>query len=342
MPAMKIVTIVGNRPQLIRSAVLSPALRGAGLTEVVVSVGEADAAEEPELQPRGAVRRLRVNAADTNWMTLALTGILFDEDPDAVLVSGDARCTLAGARSAIEAGVPLAHVEAGVRSGELGKPEERMRLEVDRIASWLFCVDEVFVSALKDEGVRGEIFDVGDVLLDAARGFSKVAHRRYPIIDSGPYVITSVRREENLTAPRIGRILDGLNRLRYKVLFPAHLNTRSRLLTVGKIGQHVRLIEHLTYLESCSLVSGAYVVVTDSGSLQREAYWHGVPCVTLRPTTEWAETVAVGANVLVDDDPDALVDAVKHARMPKGRPSLYGDGHAADRIARALSRRLRG
>jgi UDP-N-acetylglucosamine 2-epimerase len=277
MPAMKIVTIVGNRPQLIRSAVLSPAFRGAGLTEVVVSVGEADSAEERELLPTGPVRRLRVDPADTNWMTLAVTGILFEEDPDAVLVSGDASCTLAGARSAVEAGVPLAHVEAGVRSGEFVKPEEAMRIEVDRVASWLFCVDEVFASVLRDEGVRGEIFDVGDVLLDAARGFGKVAHRRYPLPDSGPYVITFIRREENLTAPRIGRILDGLNRLRYKVLFPGHLDTRSRLRTVAKIGQHVRLIEQLTYLESCSLVTGAHVVVTDSGSLQREAFGTASP-----------------------------------------------------------------
>jgi UDP-N-acetylglucosamine 2-epimerase len=338
----KIVTVVGNRAQLVRSAVLSPAFRGEGLTEIVVWVGSEEWNEAfIDLGRLGTHRSLHVDGADINWMTLALTGVLFSEDPQAVVVSGDAPCTLAGARSAVRAGIPLAHIEAGIRGRDPTRPEERVRTEVDRIASWLFCPHAASASTVRDEGASGEVFEVGDVLLDAANELAKLAHRRHPVARTSPYALALVRRVENASSPRLERIIEGLNRLHVQVLFPASVTLRARLIVGPKIARHVQLIEPTTYLETRSLLSQARVVVTDSGVVQREAYWSGVPCVTLRSSTEWVETVSNQANTLVDDDPDAIAQAVRDARMPKRRPRLYGDGRAAPRVAQELARALR-
>jgi UDP-N-acetylglucosamine 2-epimerase len=139
--------------------------------------------------------------------------------------------------------------------------------------------------------------------------------------------------------PRLGRLVEGLNRLDEPAVFPAHPRTRAALEREGlRLGAHVELVEPLGYLEFAALASQARVILTDSGGLQKEAYWYGIPCVTLRPSTEWVDTVALGANVLVDDDPEALERAVATARMPDERPVLYGDGHASERIAETLAR----
>jgi UDP-GlcNAc3NAcA epimerase len=146
-----------------------------------------------------------------------------------------------------------------------------------------------------------------------------------------------VHRQANVFQPRLGRIVAGLNRLAETVLFPAHPRTRAQIEREGiELAPHIRLIDPLSYLELASLASQARVIVTDSGGLQKEAYWYGVPCVTVRPSTEWVDTVHVGANVLVDDDPDALVEAVTTAVMPAKCPVLYGDGHASERITQVL------
>jgi UDP-N-acetylglucosamine 2-epimerase len=151
------------------------------------------------------------------------------------------------------------------------------------------------------------------------------------------YVIVTIHRQANVEQPRLGRIVDGLNRIDELVVFPVHPRTRARIAEEGlTLGGHVRVIEPLGYLELASLASQARVIVTDSGGLQKEAYWYGVPCVTVRPSTEWVDTVAVGANVLVDDDPSALAEAVANAALPRNRPVLYGDGHASERIAQVL------
>ena len=156
-------------------------------------------------------------------------------------------------------------------------------------------------------------------------------------VEPGGYLVCTVHREANVAQPRLGRIAEGLNKLAGPVVFPAHPRTRAALERDGlALGPHVHVCEPLGYLDFSSLCARARVIVTDSGGLQKEAYWHGVPCVTLRPSTEWADTVELGANTLVDDDPDALVAAVAAARMPTDRPPLYGDGHASERVAATL------
>lgn len=211
-------------------------------------------------------------------------------------------------------------------------------MEVDRIAWLLFCPNDRSQARLTEEGVLGRIHVVGDVMADATLRFAPIARERFPIpFEPGSYVVATVHRQANVFQPRLGRIVEGLNRLGERVVFPAHPRTRDQIERERiELEPHVRLTEPLSYLELASLTSQARVIVTDSGGLQKEAYWYGVPCVTLRSSTEWVDTVGVGANVLVDDDPDTLVAAVANAQIPTKRPVLYGDGHASERIAQVL------
>jgi UDP-GlcNAc3NAcA epimerase len=340
---MKIVTVVGNRPQFIKSAPLSAALRDAGIEEVVVHTGQHydRALSEIFFEELGIPlpsHRLDLHTADPDAMEPAIAERIRGEAPDLVLVYGDTHSTLAGARAAGAASIPVAHVEAGLRSGDLSMPEERVRIEVDRVSWLLFCPDYRSRETLEREGVLGRIHVVGDVMADAARRFVRIARERFPVPhEPGSYVVATVHREANVYQPRLGRIVEGLNRIPERVVFPAHPRTRDHIAREGlELGSHVRVVEPLGYLELASLASSARVIVTDSGGLQKEAYWYGVPCVTLRPSTEWVDTVLNGANVLVDDDPDALVEAVAGARMPERAPVLYGDGHASERIAQVL------
>ena len=219
-------------------------------------------------------------------------------------------------------------------------PEERNRVEVDRVAALLLCPDERSAETLRGEGVPGRIEVVGDVMADACLRLAPIARRALDRcsqrlgLAAGEYVVATIHREANVQPERLARIVEGLGRIPEPVVFPAHPRTRGA--GSGSRPPNVRLVEPLGYLDMAALASQARVIVTDSGGLQKEAYWYGVPCVTARPSTEWVDTVELGANVLVDDDPDALVAAVAAARMPAGLPQLYGDGHASPKVAAAL------
>ena len=345
------LSVVGNRPQFIKSGPVSVALREQGIEEAVLHTGQH---YDPELsqvffdelelaEPR---YRLDVGGLPRAEMLDALRPGLRDaieaERPDWVLVYGDTNSTLGGARAAAEAGVPLAHVEAGLRSGDLAMPEEHNRIETDRLSQFLFAPDERSRGILEREGIDGRVDVVGDVMADANFRLAPLAREHSAILDrSGvrprTYLVATLHREANVVQPRLGRLIEALDRLDETVIFPAHPRTRAAIgLLRGLTPEHVRFVQPLGYLDFAALASQARVIVTDSGGLQKEAYWYGVPCVTARPSTEWVDTVEVGANVLVDDDPDRLVEAVRTAAMPANRPALYGDGQASGRIAAAL------
>jgi UDP-N-acetylglucosamine 2-epimerase len=342
---MRVLSVVGNRPQFVKSAPLSVALRAAGIEEIVVHTGQH---YDPELSQvffdeLGLAEpvNLDLRTADVDRMRTLLEERIDAAQPDAVLVFGDTNSTLAGTRAAVARGVPIVHVEAGLRSGDLSMPEEHNRIEVDRLADLLLCPDKRSAETLRREGVSGRIEVVGDVMYDACLELAPRARERSTAlpdlgVEPGRYVLATIHREANVRPERLARILDGLSRLDEPVLFPAHPRTAATIRSEGLSLGPVRISRPLSYLDFAALASQARVIVTDSGGIQKEAYWYGVPCVTARPSTEWVDTVELGANVLVDDDPDRLVEAVRAARMPAERPQLYGDGHASKRVAAAL------
>jgi UDP-N-acetylglucosamine 2-epimerase len=342
---MRVLSVVGNRPQFVKSAPLSVALRAAGIEEIVVHTGQH---YDPELSQvffdeLGLAEpvNLDLRTADVDRMRTLLEERIDAATPDAVLVFGDTNSTLAGTRAAVARGVPIVHVEAGLRSGDLSMPEEHNRIEVDRLADLLLCPDKRSAETLRREGVSGRIEVVGDVMYDACLELAPRARERSTAlpdlgVEPGRYVLATIHREANVRPERLARILDGLSRLDEPVLFPAHPRTAATIRSEGLSLGPVRISRPLSYLDFAALASQARVIVTDSGGIQKEAYWYGVPCVTARPSTEWIDTVEVGANVLVDDDPARLASAVAAARMPDERPVLYGDGSASAKVAAAL------
>ena len=345
---MKILSVVGNRPQFIKSAPLSVALRERGIQEVSLHTGQH---YDPELSlvfyeqlglpdPRYSLGIGGLPQAEMlEHMRPGLLDAIEAERPDRVLVFGDTTSTLAGARAGKETGVFLAHVEAGMRSGDWSMPEEHIRVEVDRISDLLFCPDDRSADQLAAEGVEGRREVVGDVMADATRIFAPIAATQPTVADRfGDFIVLTIHREANTEAGRLQGILAEINSIGGAFVFPAHPRTR-RVLQEERIelAPHVHLIEPVGYLDMLALVQKARAVVTDSGGLQKEAYWLRTPCVTLRPSTEWVDTVEAGANTLVDPAvPAGLAAALRDGTFPAEAPPLYGDGHASERVADAL------
>ena len=334
---MRVLSVVGNRPQFIKSAPLTLALRDAGIEEAVLHTGQHWDPEMSqiffdELNIPEPAYRLDLRTNDTEAMAAAITGVVVEQRPDWVLVFGDTNSTVAGARAAGD--TRIAHVEAGLRSFDLSMPEERNRIEVDRLATLLLCPDERSAAQLASEGVGGRSEVVGDVMADATRIFAPVARKRAAVRERA-YTALTIHRQANTEPDRLREIAAALGEAERRFVFPVHPRTRHVLEANGiSLPPNVEAIEPLGYLEMLALVEGAELVVTDSGGLQKEAYWLRVPCVTLRPSTEWVDTVAAGANALVE--PDELPAALAAARFPQDAPPLYGDGHAAERIAASL------
>jgi UDP-N-acetylglucosamine 2-epimerase len=339
---VKVLSVVGNRPQFVKSAPLSLALRDAGVHEIVLHTGqhydpELSQVFFDELSLAEPNYRLDLHTADPDAMAPRIREALQRERPDWALVYGDTNSTLAGARAAVAEGVSLAHVEAGLRSGDLSMPEERNRIEVDRVAQLRLAPDERSRATLEAESDAGRIEVVGDVMRDALDLFTPIALRTPPAYEK-PYAVLTLHRAANTEPERLRQILAAVGDTGWTFVFPVHPRTRHVMDERGIApAPSVQSLAPLGYLEMIALVAGASRVVTDSGGLQKEAYWLRVPCVTLRRTTEWTDTVRVGANTLVDPaDPRGLATALEQAGFPADAPALYGDGKAAGRIVDAL------
>ena len=353
---MRILTVVGNRPQFIKAAAVSGPLRERH-EELLLHTGQHhdDTLSRVFFAELGLARPDRElgvsggsNASQTARMLAALEPLLDETKPDAVLVYGDTNSTLAGALAAAQARIPVVHVEAGMRSFDRTMPEELNRVLSDHIAELLLCSSETAAENLRRESAAGETVVVGDVMVDVALRLQPAARAeaaapREHGLEPGGYLLVTAHRAGNVDDPeRLAALVELLGALPGPVLLPLHPRTAARLEQFGLYAavRGVRglvLSEPLGYLEFSALLCQARSVLTDSGGVQKEAYLAGVPCVTLRDTTEWVETVQAGWNTLVDLDAKAALSALA-AAPPAERPQLYGDGHAAERCVQAIGR----
>ncbi len=348
---MRILTVVGARPQFVKAAPLGRALVAAGHAETLVHTGQhyddnMSAVFFRELGVRPPDHFLGIGGGthgeQTGAMLPAIERVLLADKPDMVVVFGDTNSTLAGALAAVKLHLPVAHIEAGLRSFKRTMPEEINRVVTDHIATLLFTPSQSAADQLAKEGVTAGVHVVGDIMLDALEMFLPRASTdllaRLDVRRRG-YIAATVHRAENTDDPaRLRGIVDGLAQLSMPVVLPLHPRTKGRLRDLGvALPAALRVVEPLGYLESLALFAGAACVATDSGGVQKEAYFLGVPCVTLRDETEWIETLGTGWNVLAGASSERIVSSVQHQLTPRGqRPNLYGDGTAARRIVDKL------
>jgi len=362
----KIVTVLGARPQFIKAALVSRAIvKSDKLIEVLVQTGQhfdvnmsdvflSELGMEPpsyQLDIHGGS-----HGAMTARMLVEVEKILLAERPDAVLVYGDTNSTLAGALAAVKLHIPVAHVEAGLRSFNMAMPEEINRIVTDRISRWLFTPTEVAAQNLGHEGIADEcIIPVGDVMFDLARYYGeRVDAEDRVLVDLGlkpkEYVLATIHRAENTDDPeRLAAIVDAveLTAHTFPVVWPIHPRTRGKLDESGRLGQlarRVHVIDPVGYLDMVQLEKYATVIATDSGGVQKEAFFYQVPCVTLRDETEWVELVSAGWNRLAPPtDGPALARAITSAAGTVGKAvQPYGDGDAAEKIVAYLSKTIGG
>ncbi|MCX7669240.1 MAG: UDP-N-acetylglucosamine 2-epimerase (non-hydrolyzing) [Anaerolineae bacterium] len=355
---MKVVTVVGARPQFIKAAPVCKALRAAGHTEYLVHTGQHyDYGMSQVFFDDLGIPQPDINlevgsgshGRQTGEMLIRLEEVLLTEKPDRVLVYGDTNSTLAGALAAVKLGIPVAHVEAGLRSFNRAMPEEHNRVLTDHIADLLFCPTQTAVDNLRHEGITRGVHLVGDTMYDAVLQFAEVARQRSTILaqlglQPKGYLLATVHRPYNTDDPvNLRSILEAFATFEEPVLFPVHPRTRKKIAEIGwpaGVGPttNPRLIEPVGYLDMLALEQNAWLILTDSGGIQKEAYWLGVPCITLRTETEWVETVEAGWNVVVRADRARIVAAVRSLVAPAVRPLSYGDGRAAGQILDILER----
>jgi UDP-N-acetylglucosamine 2-epimerase len=350
---MHVLTVLGARPQFIKAAPVCFALRRSGLRETLVHTGQ----HYDEGMSEIFFRELGIPAPDVNLgigsgphgaqtaaMLDGIERLLLTERPDLVLVYGDTNSTLAGALAASKLGLPLAHVEAGLRSFNRTMPEEINRVIADHCATLLFCPTSRAVENLRAENITRGVHQVGDTMFDAVRLFTVEAEKRSRIltelglVSKGFYLATIHRPYTTDDPRRLAATLQAFGRLDAPVVFPIHPRTSGRLQAFGIAPpDNVRTIAPVGYFDMLMLQRHARVILTDSGGVQKEACFAGTPCVTVRPETEWTETVDSGWNRLAWGDADTIVEAVaRQQRAPAMPVAAYGDGHAADAIVACL------
>ncbi len=338
---MKVVSIVGARPQFIKAAAVSHALR-ARHTEVLVHTGQHyDYALSGVFFDGLHIPAVDVNldvgsgshGQQTGAMLRGIEEVLITQHPDWVLVYGDTNSTLAGALAAAKLCLPVAHVEAGLRSFNRRMPEETNRVVTDHVSTLLLCPSATAVNNLEAEGIIRNVHLVGDVMLDVLHWAQERVRTDPPELlsrlqlDRHRYLLVTLHRSENTDDPkRLASIVDAFNALGERIVFPVHPRARKAISDRGlRVGPQVELIEPVGYVEMVALTGSARMVLTDSGGLQKEAYWLGVPCITLREETEWVETVAAGWNALAGSETDRILSTVRDMAPPAARPDLYGE-----------------
>lgn len=351
----KVLTIVGARPQFIKAAAVSRAISKVSdrLTEVMVHTGQhfddnMSAVFFNELEIPAPAHNLEISSGThgsmTGRMLVAVEEVMLAEKPDWVLIYGDTNSTLAGALAAAKLHIPVAHVEAGLRSFNMRMPEEVNRVLSDRVSALLLCPTDEAVTNLRREGITTGVFNVGDVMYDVALHMREKARTQSDVlrrlgVEQGKFVLATCHRQENTDDPaRLGAIVEAFRQISAdtKLVLPLHPRTRKLLddATRQKLS-NVILTDPLGFLDMVALEQAAQVVVTDSGGVQKEAFFYGVPCVTMRDETEWVETVSLGWNTIVGADTGRIVSAVRTASAQRPEASTakpYGDGRAAEHV----------
>jgi UDP-N-acetylglucosamine 2-epimerase (non-hydrolysing)/UDP-GlcNAc3NAcA epimerase len=352
---MKVATVVGARPQFIKAAPVSRALRR-NHTEILIHTGQhydenmSDVFFD-ELEIPAPEYHLGIGSGDhgsqTGAMLAAIEKVLQEEQPDWTLVYGDTNSTLAGALASAKLHIPVAHVEAGLRSFNRRMPEEINRVLADHISDLLLCPSETARDHLAAEGIRQGVHVVGDVMADALMFAAQAARHKSSILERlelvpKKYLLATVHRAENTDDPtRLRNILTAFGDMDEPVVFPIHPRTR-RVLEQQNYTQYayanICIIDPVGYLDMVRLELSARMILTDSGGIQKEAYWLSVPCVTLREETEWVETISVGWNQLVGADTRSIITAARNFKPPEYHPPLYGDGKTSERVVELLNR----
>lgn len=346
---MKVLTVVGARPQFIKAAAVSRALRKQG-QEILVHTGQhydksmSDVFFE-ELQIPKPEYHLHVGShshgEQTGAMLQKIEEVILKEKPDAVLTYGDTNSTLAGSLAASKLHIPVAHVEAGLRSFNKRMPEEINRVLTDHVSKWLFCPTETAIANLQKEGITQGVYHTGDVMLDTVVFNRELAAERSNILaenDLTPngYLLLTIHRAENTDDPeRLQSIVTALNQIDVPAVFPMHPRTRNKLddLDIQLDNPLVKVIPPVGFLDMLQLEVHAQKIVTDSGGVQKEAFFAQVPCITLRDETEWVETVELGANCIVGADTEKILQAITSFTVDfQSLPAVYGHGQAAEEI----------
>ena len=352
---LKIVSVVGARPNFIKALPVSKAIRK-NFKEVLVHTGQHydylmnkvffDQLGLPEVG-----YHLNVGSGShgfqTGEMLKRIEEVLVKEDPDLVLVFGDTNTTIAGALAAAKLHIKVGHIEAGLRSFDKNMPEEINRILTDHCSDFLFCPTETAVKNLQKEAIYEGVYLTGDVMVDSLNHCIKIA-QTHNILDKlglqpGSYYLATIHRAENTDEPaRLKKIVEAFKQIP-GIVFPCHPRTKKALERYGlleDLKNFVKLIDPVGYIEMLALEKNAKKIITDSGGIQKEAYILGIPCITIRNSTEWVETIQDGWNILVDVDTDRIVDSVENFEPVSKRKNLFGDGNAGEKIAEILQRKL--
>lgn len=357
----KIVTIVGARPQFIKAAAVSRAIqqsKSENVSEIIVHTGQhydenMSGVFFSELGIPRPTYNLEIaggsHGSMTGRMLQAIEDVYLREKPDWVLIYGDTNSTLAGALAAAKLHIPIAHVEAGLRSFNMRMPEEINRILSDRVSSLLFCPTEVAVNNLAHEGITQGVSNVGDVMYDVALYYQDLARKQGTILQRlklpQEFALATCHRAENTDDPeRLRGIMVALSEISHRlpVVLPLHPRTRKLVgeYGLGKYLENLIAVEPLPFLDMIALEQAARLILTDSGGVQKEAFFYGVPCITMRDETEWVETVGLGRNTLVGASTSSIVSAATRALssdpVTNEDQGPFGDGDSAEKIVNAI------
>jgi UDP-N-acetylglucosamine 2-epimerase len=356
---MKIVTVLGARPQFIKSAPVSKAIGEVRIQEYLVHTGQHyDYGMSKVFFEEMEIHEPNINlevgsgsqAQQTGQMLMGIESVLIIQKPDLVLVYGDTNSTLAGALAAAKLQINLAHVEAGLRSYNRRMPEEHNRVLTDHCSDLLFCPTQTAVDNLAKEGIFNGVYLVGDTMYDAVLQFGEIAKQNSKIlqtlkINPKEYLLTTIHRAYNTDNDEVlSKIMNAFKHINEIFIFPIHPRTLHVVNTYNiQIPANVKVIDPVGYLDMLMLEQNARAILTDSGGIQKEAFFFKVPCLTLRPETEWIETIQSGWNHLVGVDPDLIIDAIRNLEIPDtSLMQAFGDGFAAHKIASIISNSMAG